>query len=150
MLKKIRTIIAIVSIVIILGLGILSNLVFLGSFLGILLGIYLAIEVPKLTIVKKLLSFIQAIKAVMNDNEDKPEEDEKEVDSNNNIYANAATSTSETATSKSSETGTEIPHCGEVLAKEDFVIDATELEEKKPKQIFSSPEQVLNYVLQGK
>lgn len=178
MAKKIKKLMIFTSVITILYLGFLSNLVFIGSLLGICIGIYIGIEVPKFAFVKKILSFIQAIKTVMNDDKKNEAETqanaaEKEVESSN---ADTETSNCDTVALRhtkgksstkqtldtdvekkaekvefSSETisattaDAEIPQWYETSVKEEAFTDATQ-----EKNIFFSPEQALNYVLQGK
>lgn len=174
-MTKIKKIMIFTSVITILYLGFLSNLVFIGSLLGICIGIYMAIEVPKFAFVKKILSFVQAIKTVMNDDkknevETQAKAAEKEVENSN---SDAETSdcdtvalrhpkgksstkqTLDTDVEKKAEkvefsTDAEIPQWYETSDMETSVKEEAFTDATQEMNTFFSPEQALNYVLQGK
>lgn len=146
------------SVITILYLGFLSNLVFIGSLLGICIGIYMGIEVPKFAFVKKILSFIQAIKTVMNDDKKNEAETqanaaEKEVESSNadtDVEKRAEKVEFSSKTISATTADAEIPQWYETSDMETSVKEEAFTDATQEKNIFFSPEQALNYVLQGK
>lgn len=158
MTKKIKKIMIFTSVITILYLGFLSNLVFIGSLLGICIGIYMGIEVPKFAFVKKILSFIQAIKTVMNDDKKNEAETqanaaEKEVESSNadtDVEKRAEKVEFSSKTISATTADAEIPQWYETSDMETSVKEEAFTDATQEKNIFFSPEQALNYVLQGK